>query len=492
MKLVTKNNNKFAAGMFWQLPDEGKRNINLSKLIKDTKYNMMCQIRTIKPTWGFCHKDELQGEKKVASLGKFIIEASKLSASYANSIICFKFKSAGELDDDGRALATDLYGYIVLLNGTICPDEGEYVASFELVRESIISQAKKYEIEVLYLPLDVSNRFFSIYENLVDAYNNDELLSRIMQNLTNQQRQELEGLISNELSKKGYKYLLNTLESTNLELLRNFIVEEEFDKKLKANKELNLKYLIPTVLTLPLSSDEIYWTNSRYKQLYQSALIESISKKTTKKYKISILLTLVVALIYLIYQTFIYKEPQIIRPTQVPVILHAVAVPPIQLINACLVNNDRFFTDLKTWSLTGIKCDSLGATLTFNSDTDSTIGKFTQLVGSESNVVLTGRAGTYVIKYKINAMHKNISISKEQILNSLQQDAINNNLQLNLQQSSAGMNNKNTVTKFSITSKQSPVYLINKGILENVRLKEINGTLDKASGFYNWTLQGEF
>jgi hypothetical protein len=492
MKLVTKNKNKFAAGMFWQVPDEGKRSINLTRLIKDTKYNMMCQIKTIKPTWGFCRKDELQGEKKVASLGKFIIEASKLSASYANSIICFKFKNAGEADDDGRVLMADLYGYIVLLNGTICPDEGEYVASFELVRESIISQAKKYEIEVLYLPLDVSIKFFSVFENLIDAYNNDELLIRIMQDLTTQQRQELSGLIDNELGRKGYKHLLNSLEPVDLGLLRNFMGEEEFDKKLKANKESNLKYLIPTVLTLPLNSDEIYWTNDKYKQLYQSSLIESIAKKTRQKYKVGVLFVLGVLFMYFIYQVFIHKEPEIIRPKPVPMIPHAVAVMPLQLINACLVSQDRLFSNLKNWTLTGIKCDSLGATLTFISDADTTIGEFTGLIGSKDNVTLIGKTGTYVVKYKINTMPGRIALNKEQVLNSLQQSAINNSLQLNVQQSNTAMNNRNAITKFSITAKQSPVYLINNGILDNVRLKEINGTFDKGSGFYNWTLQGEF
>ncbi|MCE3268527.1 MAG: hypothetical protein K0R49_779 [Burkholderiales bacterium] len=492
MKLVTKNNNKFAAGMFWQVPDEGKRNINLAKLIKDTKYNMMCQIRTIKPTWGFCHKDELQGEKKVASLGKFIIEASKLSASYANSIICFKFKDVGELDDNGRILEEDLYGYIVLLNGTICPDEGEYVASFELIRESIISQAKKYEIETLYLPLDVAVRFFSVFENLMDGYNNDELLSKIMHNLTAKQISELESLINNELSHKNYKFLLDTNLPLDLDLLRNFITEEEFEKKLKASKEANLKYLIPTVLTLPLTSDEIYWNNNKYKQIYQSSLVQSISGKTTKKYKIVILLAVLLGFAYMFYETFIYKEPQIIRPASVPVIPHAAAVMPAQLINACLVGNDRFFTDLKIWALVTIKCDSMGAILTFNSEIDTTIGEFIKLVGSEGNVKLSGRTGIYIMKYKINNMQRHAIVNKEQVLNSLQQAAINNNLILNIQQSNASMNDKNTITKFSISSTQSPVYLLNNGILDNVRLREISATFDKSSGFYNWTLQGEF
>src|SRR5579863_6146339 len=187
MKLVTKNNYKFATGMFWQIPDEGKKKINLSKLVKDTKHSMFCNISIINPTWGFCNKDEMLAEKKVASLGKFIIEASKLSASYANSIICFKFKSVGELDDDGKELYSDLYGYIVLLNGTICPDEGEYVSNFAMVRESIIQKAKKYEIETLYLPFEVALEFFSIFEVLFDARHQDELLIRIVQSTNGMQ-----------------------------------------------------------------------------------------------------------------------------------------------------------------------------------------------------------------------------------------------------------------------------------------------------------------
>ena len=78
MKLVSKNGFRFATGMFWQMPDEGKRLINLSKLIKDTGHDMFCQIKSIKPTWGFCRKNDLNGYKKVASLGKFIIDSSPI------------------------------------------------------------------------------------------------------------------------------------------------------------------------------------------------------------------------------------------------------------------------------------------------------------------------------------------------------------------------------------------------------------------------------
>lgn len=51
-KIVTKNGYKFVSGMFWQIPDEGKRALNLSKLTKDTKHNMFCQIRNYKAYLG--------------------------------------------------------------------------------------------------------------------------------------------------------------------------------------------------------------------------------------------------------------------------------------------------------------------------------------------------------------------------------------------------------------------------------------------------------
>jgi hypothetical protein len=495
MKLVTKNNYKFATGMFWQIPDEGKRSINLSKLVKDTRHNLMCQIKTINPTWGFCHKDELEGEKKVASLGKFIIEASGLSAGYANSIICYKFKNAGELDDNGRPLEKDLYGYIVLLNGTICPDEGEYVSSFEMVKESIIGQAKKYEIETLYLPLDVSASFFSIFENLMDGINNDELLTKVMHNLIDSQKQDLVNLINNELQGNSEKYtqLMHDSLMLNLDLLKSLINEQAFEQKLKEQKEKNLRYLIPNVLTLTLTSDEIYWTNVKFKSNYQNALIQPVSHRTTQKYKLLFLVFLLALFGYLVYKTFIYKDVQVQRPLPKPVVPRPVAVKPIQLINNCLTKNDKFFTDLGTWTLTKIKCNSLGATLTFDSDTDSTLSQFSKLINeTDSNIKLTGRVGTYFIKYNIFSQSAIKNVSKEQILDQLQQAAINNSFKLSIPQPMSQMSNKNALIKFSILAKQSPVYLFNHGILDNVKLNEINASFDKSTGFYNWTLQGEF
>lgn len=493
MKLVTKNGNKFATGMFWQIPDDGKRKINLSKLNKDTKYNMLCQINSIN-TWGFCYKHEMQGEKKVASLGKFIIEASNLSASYGNSIICFKFKNAGELDDDGKTLSDDLYGYIVLLNGTICPDEGEYVANFNLVRESIISQAKKYEIETLYLPLDVAGKFFSIFEILIDNVNNDELLINLMHNLTKYQQQEINNFLGNDAT---YLSLQNSIKSDtfnveNLDQLRILVESSHFGEKLKTNKEQDLKYLIPSIIILSITSDMVYWSNDKYKLNFNNALIQSISSQRNKKYRFGLLCILVVIFGYFIYKLFIYKEPPKPKLVTKPVVPHASAVLPLQLINNCLLKNDRFFGNLGSWTLMGVKCDSLGASLTFTTEINTSLGKFAELVGSNSDIKLNGKTGVYSIKSPIKAIPKTnnpASLAKIQIIDQLQKAANANSMKLSIPQSAKLDKAK---TKFSLISTQSPVYLFKQGILDNVKLTTITATFDKTTGFYNWTLVGEF
>lgn len=504
MKLVTKNNYKFATGMFWQIPDDGKRKINLSKLVKDTKHNMFCNIKRINPTWGFCFKDEMQGEKKVASLGKFIIEASKLSASYANSIICFKFKSVGELDDDGRALDSDLYGYIVLLNGTICPDDGEYVSTFEMVRESIIQKAKKHEIETLYLPFEVALELFGVFEVLSDASHQDELLIKVVQSFG--VRQNLHDFIMQELAaNKVYLELTTNPSTIDLTILHQLIRELAFEQKLKETKDQNLKYLIQNIFTLAHTSDEIYWHPPGFKNQFNKALIRSVSKQTNHKYKVGILIGLIGIIAYFAYSVIIEKQEikhqsLVTRPVPKPA-----AVTPGWLINACLQNSDRFFKDLGIWTFTSLHCNSLGAVLTFNSDSDTTLGRFTDLIGirDDKAVKLNARVGTYVIAYNINPTITGNDrnhvvtgvyrpgVGRQQTLEQLQQAVIDYGLKISLPQLSAQSNIK-TINKFSITAKQSPIFLLNHHVLDNVNLSEISMSLDKSSGFYNWVLQGEF
>lgn len=375
MRLLTKNNYKFATGIFWQIPDEGRRAINLTKLARDTGHNMCCYVKSIKPTWGFCHKRELHNEKKIASLGKFIIETSSLSATYANSIICYKFKDSYELDEVGNNLQTSLFGYIVLLNGTICPDEGEYVAEFTAIRESIISKAKKYEIETLYLPSDVA-----------------------------------------------YEFSFETSKNVS---------------------EQDLKYLIPNVCVLTLSSDEIYWKNQKFKSNFKKSLLIPLATQTTQKYKIMALCVLISIFIYLLYGS---DSENILTPISSPQFITPLpnAVSPEQLINACIVNNDRYFGSLGMWSLISLKCNSLENTLTFESEVDTTLKAFTELAQGNQNITFNDKIGTYTQKLKLNKnattkkMHINSLLSADFITTELQQAAINYNFSLNMQDKSYG------------------------------------------------------
>jgi hypothetical protein len=496
MKLVKKNNYAFATGMFWQIPDEGKRTLNFSKLVKDTKNNMYCNIKILN-TWGFCRKEELVGEKKVASFGKFIIEASGLSTEYANSIICFKFKSAGEIDEDGKRLDSDLYGYIVLLNGSICPDEGEYVAKIEMVRSSIYEQATKHNIETLYLPVEVSGQFFNIFEILDDASNNDKLLLDIMNNISKTQVNELKDFINqNFMDNQEYKNLVNDPLDVNLDDLKSLIKTGIFEKKLRSSKEKNLKYLIANILILSYTSDEIFWQPEKLKKYFMKSLIYPTAARTMQNYKIAGAGILFILLGYIFYD-FIFHKEEIEKPKQVqkPMLPRPVAADPMQIISACLGNKDQYFVDMGNWTLSSIKCNSLGGVYTFNSSIDTTITEFSKLIGKNDNSIrFANKVGIYTQSFKLMPTRLNNSrVPREVVLSNLQQSVINYGIKISIPQTTAGQKNKlNAVTKYTIISNQSPVFLFNHNVLDNVKVSDISMSFDKNNGFYSWTIQGEF
>lgn len=487
MKLLTKKNHKFVTGMFWQIPEENKRSINLSKLVKDTGMEMYCQIKSLNQTYGFCNKEVLHSEKNVASLGKFIVEASGLSSSYLNSIICYKFKDSGEADEEGKPLTQDLYGYIVLLNGTICPDEGEYVSDFEAVKESIILKAKKHEIETLYLPSEVAGRFFGIFELLYDAYNNDELLQHIMGNLSNRQSQDLESFVKNKFANNSKYMTLLGSPIINLDNLRKLIEEDQFQQQVRTTKDLNIKYLIPNIFVLNFTSDKVYW-NNKLKSNFNKARINSISKYKSQKYKIGALVLILVGGIYYVQDYLTQSDvplPVVYTPPPIP---HAMPVAPQTLIELCLPEVTKYMRDLGQWEFVSMKCDSLDLSLSFNADGAVSLGKFEQLIGESHGVVLNGSTGTYSKKFKFkNYGQIKARVGRNVITDQLQQDAVKYNLDLSIPNDPNGK-----VTKFTINSQLSPLFLFNHGVLNDVKLNQINVTFNKSTGYYSWDIQGEF
>lgn len=522
MKLVTKNGLTFATGMFWQIPDEGKRGINFRKLSKDTGQNMFCYIKSIN-TWGFCHKKELNGERRVASFGQFIIETSQLSAKYTNSIICFKFKSVGEVDE-GQVLEHDLYGYIVLVNGTICPEDGEYVARIEMVLQSVYEKANKHEIETLYLPFEVSEQFFSVFEILDDAYNNDELLRYAIDNLSREQLWQLENFVQQNFVQlpEYMQFFQETawqdklandnekqsdfLERPDINVLRRLIKEPLFEQQLKLTKQKDLRYLIQSVIILPYTSDIIYWQNDRFKRNYTKSIINSIWSKNFAQYRIIICCSLIIMVGYIMYsQLNIKPTPRKLHiKTVVP---KPTAVDPKLLLTQCLANNDKYFKDLGVWTLVSVKCNSLSGVFTFSSTMDTTLANFRKLIGDEhKNLRYANKIGVYTQNYTIKSLTSlQPKAAPEEIISKLQQAVIDYGITVRLPQtmlsptilsptsmSPTKLGKKKQVIKFTIISEQSPIFLYNHNILNNVRLLQISMNLDKNSGLYNWLIQGEF
>lgn len=488
MRLLVKDGYYFASGMFWQIADEGRRSPNLSKLVKDTKHDLYCQLKSFRTTWGFCKKDELNGVKQVASLGKYIITASDLLNKSDNLIIVYKFKNKGELDEFDLPLVEDLYGYIILLNGTICPDDGEYVSNFDSIYESIIQQTNRYEIDYLYLTSDVAIRFFTIYELIIDNINRVDVLLKIFDNVASNHFNQLSDLFITNHNKK----YLSLLDEFSHELLIQLVKEPFFEAEYKRTKDTTLRFMINNIYTLNFTSDEAYWSEERLKSHYKQSLLKSLNRHNASIYKLLLLAILFSGLFYLIYITFIEEEEEVLfimPPQEIPVVM---AVNPIQLINKCIINNDKYFIDLESWRLTNMKCDSLSVTLVFEAQTKQTYNDFIALLGESQNaqnILFTNQKGEYKIKYWIkNKFIINSQVlAHGQILTNLEQAA--NDYSFNLQV----QNNTNQVREgFMITSSLSPVFLLEHHILDDVLLKEIQMSLNQNDGLYTWIINGEF
>ena len=81
-------------------------------------------------------------------------------------------------------------------------------------------------------------------------------------------------------------------------------------------------------------------------------------------------------------------------------------------------------------------------------------------------------------------------MSKEYIVANLQKSSTDYSFKLSLMENNDSMHKY--ITKFTINSTQSPVFLFNHHVFDGVKLREITMVFDKSTGFYNWTIQGEF
>ncbi len=481
MQVLVKNGMKFVIDMFWQIPDMGKKTVSFAQIIKYTKNNMYCQIDKsvlsnpqFKLTYGFCNKNILLKDKKAACLAKFILRASNLNFEYTNIIICYKFGDSRELDNIDASQLVDMFGYLIILNGTVCPNEGESIASLDVIKQAVIDKARVYEIDTLFLPVDVAIAFMSIYERLDNAIYDDELLFYILNTAT---KNELAALTD------------CAQDVSNINLI-DIIKHENFHNRVKDNItiEHSFRYLIPNIIQVQSSSDEIYWKNDKFKQNYNKALIYPLSKRLVKRYTLIVLLIIFLLGSYAIHNLQTNNSLLLNKPINRKLsILNVVPLVPEQLINLCFTNSDRFFKDLRHWTFSSLKCNSLGVSYIFSSDTDTTISEFANLVGDNKNITLSRRRGNYQRKFIIaNPVKQKLRWSKIEIINNLQQGAIDYQFKLTIPA------NHNIKTKYSISSTTSPIFLLNHGVFSGVMVSEISMVFDKGSGSYHWTVQGEF
>ena len=189
MTLLIKNSYNFVANIFWQIADDKKTIPNFKLIQQSTKHDMLCHIKTKTHSWGFCKKQELLMPQKTASLAKFIINMSNIE-KYDNCIVCYKvgYNEADEKRETAleqhinnpkieAAMQTELYAYVMLLNGTICPDMGECVGDFDTIYSLLVQMAKKYEVEYIYFTFDIASLFFNIFELFNYAKHHDSNMS---------------------------------------------------------------------------------------------------------------------------------------------------------------------------------------------------------------------------------------------------------------------------------------------------------------------------
>lgn len=490
MSLYEKNGQLFLAGMFWQVPDEGKSKVDLSRIVKHTSHNYYCRIKKIHPTYGFASDVGLPKKKKVSSLGHFIVECSNVDEKTPNSIIVYKFKEQGEPTsiETGELADNDQFGYIVFMNGTICPDDGEFISDALSIRLSVLKKIKKYEIKRLDLTLDAAEALFNIFERLEITFNNPEMMVRLLERANKEDRWQLSNLIKQSKNMDKYLPFLQKLgsddlsESFDLQLVRNFIREPIFRDAKDNSRDAkdDLVYLVEKINIAPLTSDQVYWNNKNYKRNCLKSQLKPIAGVKNGKIKYVAGMGLIA---FSIYFTFFRGEEEIQRViTPPPPKIVAVPATPAQLIKSCVVPNDKYFTDLDDWTLTGINCNSLGYSLTFIADSDTTLAELIKLTG-DKNAILSGKVGTTTRKFQLAPGRKS-TLQRQEIITELQRNAIEYSMKLQLPATSKD-------NKFSITTKLSPVYLYNQGLLNNVRLSEINMSYDTQSGYYNWTIRGE-
>lgn len=460
----------FLSGMFWQIPDLYKKNINLQKMLANTNLNMYCFTKKIVPTWGFCNKKIIEANKKIkkiASLGLYIVECSNVSANTPNSIIAYKFND-------------NLFGFIVFLNGTICPDDGEFVSDLESIRINIVKKFRKYDLKDLYLPFDVAIELFNFFERLsISMSINTELSLKILNTATIKELHEFKTFIKGSFELRKYENLFGEISSKDkIKLVSSLVTEALFLEKLRTLRASNddLFILPENIFIAENTSDEIYWTDKQLKSNYRKAILNDITSFKSDIVKLSIAVILIAISIYWFYYNKFSNYGQAVNIVEIP---KAIPVDPFLLISNCLINNDKYFSHIEGLTLNELRCDSLGYTLTFKYDNKFEKKDLIQLVGNP-NVIFNNGVAKYHFNFNL-VSQSHIVLIKSKAISYLEEFARSYDIQISIQPNI-----------YIINSILSPVYLYQKKGFIFGNLSEINMKLNEQNGTYVWNIKGTF
>lgn len=152
MKYYVRNGVEFVTGLMWQqhIPNE---KFILKNYRNNCKFDFYCKTNKLGTTYGFGRypRDDsnniLLKLKSPISLGVFIVESIDLSVGKdVNIFICFCFEDSTN---------NPTYGYIFIYNGTILPEDGEFIGSLDEVKAKIKYLTKLYNGKIAYVPDDV-------------------------------------------------------------------------------------------------------------------------------------------------------------------------------------------------------------------------------------------------------------------------------------------------------------------------------------------------
>lgn len=144
MIILSRNGVNYASGLVYQYEKEAKKKLDLNYYLKQTAFKYYLPIKSLGQLHAFGEALENYPAKVPLPicLTGLILSMFNIDENTDNQILCFKFDEA-------------LYAYLVYINSTILPDDGEFIGSEKEVMSKIEILSKRFKIHKLVITDDV-------------------------------------------------------------------------------------------------------------------------------------------------------------------------------------------------------------------------------------------------------------------------------------------------------------------------------------------------